>query len=126
MSDKYGPNSAQVEAFLALLPTLTDEQWEVVRRHGQPWAPERSFDSYRAWYSAYAATYHIPRRFGLAAARSAAWIAARDAARAGAGLAAEAAAALVIRGLISREHFDALTAPMRAAGIDFDKLEVAR
>ena len=33
-----------------------------------------------------------------------------------------AARALVVRDLISTEQFDILTAPMRAAGIDFDAL----
>ena len=27
MSDRFGPNTAQVEAFLALLPGLTEKQW---------------------------------------------------------------------------------------------------
>ena len=45
----------------------------------------------------------------------AAWIAAREATR-------EAARALVVRDLITTEQFDALTAPMRSAGINFDTL----
>ena len=49
------------------------------------------------------------------AARDAAWDAARDAAR-------DAAWALVLRDVLSVEHFNTLTAPMRAAGIDFDTL----
>lgn len=60
---------------------------------------------------------------------AAAWDAARDAARAAAWDAAWAAAraaarALVVRDLIGAEHFAALTAPMRAVGIDFDALVV--
>ena len=58
---------------------------------------------------------------------SAAWYAAKDAARDAAGDAAryaawDAARALVARDLITREQFDVLTAPMRAAGINFDAL----
>ena len=48
------------------------------------------------------------------AARAATWAAARDAAR-----------ALLVRDLITTKHFDVLTAPMRAAGIDFDTLTEA-
>ena len=48
-------------------------------------------------------------------ARVAARVAARYAAR-------DAAVALVVRDLISQEHFDTLTAPMRAAGVNFDEL----
>ena len=50
------------------------------------------------------------------AARDAAWDAARDAARSAAGFAAEfAALALLVRDLISGEHYDALTRPWRVA-----------
>ena len=56
------------------------------------------------------------------AARDAAWDAARDAARDAAWDAALAAVrALVVRDLITTTQFDILTAPMRAAGIDFDQ-----
>ena len=57
------------------------------------------------------------------AARGAARDAARDAARGAArGAAWDAALALLVRDLISTAQFDVLTAPMRAAGIDFDAL----
>ena len=59
------------------------------------WTAARDAAWYAAWYAA--------------------WDAARDAAR-------DAAWALVVRDLISTEQFDVLTAPMRAAGIDFDAL----
>ena len=63
----------------------------------------------------------------LNAAWDAAWDAARGAARGAAweaawGAAWDAAWALVVRDLVSTEQFDVLTAPMRAAGIDFDTL----
>ena len=60
------------------------------------------------------------------AALSAAWSAARGAAwgeaRGAAWVAGRVAATIVARDLISGEQFAALTAPMRAAGIDFDNL----
>lgn len=86
----------EVEAYLALLPTLTDEQWDSAR--GVARAEAR------------AAAWEV--------ARAAAW----DEARAAERVAARAAIALVVRDKISAEHFDALTAPMRAAGIDFNNL----
>ena len=53
------------------------------------------------------------------AASDAAWDAAWDAAR---DVTLDAAGALVVRDLITTKQFDILTAPMRAAGIDFDAL----
>ena len=51
------------------------------------------------------------------------WNEAGDTARVAARYAArDAAVALVVRDLISQEHFDTLTAPMRAAGVNFDEL----
>ena len=52
------------------------------------------------------------------AAGTVAWVAAGDEARD----ATWGANALIVRDLISAKHFDILTAPMRAAGIDFDNL----
>ena len=75
--EALGPNGAEVEAFLELLPILTEAQWEVAR------------DAVRN------------------AVRNAAWDAVR---------------ALLVRDLITTEQFDTLTAPMRAAGINFDTL----
>ena len=116
MSDRFGPNTAQVEAFLGVLRGLSGEQVESARA---------------AWAAASAAAW--------AAARDAAWDAAWDADRAGAWVAdryaaryaaryavryaaRDAALALVVRDLISQKHFDTLTAPMRAAGVNFDTL----
>ena len=49
-----------------------------------------------------------------------------DAARSAARVAAlDAVGALLVRDLITTKQFDALTAPMRAAGIDFDTLTEA-
>ena len=91
--EALGPNGAEVAAFLDLLPTLTTTQWAA------------------AWYAA--------RYAAGDAARYAAGDAAGDAARYAAWY---AALALLVRDLITTEQFDALTAPMRAAGIDFDSL----
>lgn len=57
----------------------------------------------------------------------AAWDAAWDAARGeawngGASRAAQAACAIVVRDRITPDQFDTLTAPMRAAGVNFDGL----
>ena len=95
--EALGPNGVEVAAFLELLPTLTRTQWSA------------------AWDAAWDAAWVAAR----GAARDAAWVAARDAAW---DAAWDAAGALVVRDLISTDHFDVLTAPMRAVGIDFDAL----
>ena len=103
--EALGPNGVEVAAFLELLPTLTSAQWSAART------------------AARVAALDAARVAALDAARYAAWsaasVAARDAAR---DAASDAALALLVRDLISTDHFDVLTAPMRAAGIDFDAL----
>ena len=94
--EALGPNGVEVVAFLDLLPTLTRAQWEAVRR--------------------------AARDAARSAARVATW---RPARRATLDATLDAAGALVVRDLITTEQFDALTAPMRAAGIDFDALTEA-
>ena len=91
--EALGPNGVEVAVFLDLLPTLTNAQWDAAG----------GAISVAAWLTA------------GDAARVAAWNAARVAAL-------DAAGALVVRDLITAEQFDTLTAPMRAAGIDFDAL----
>lgn len=108
----YGTNTAQVEAYLNLLPTLTDAQWAAARAAARVTALGAARDTARA------AARAAARSAGRDAAQAAAWYAAWADARA----AARGAEALVVRDLISDEHFDILTAPMRAAGIDFDAL----
>ena len=91
-------------AYLALLPGLTAEQWVAARV--------------------------VARAAARSAARVVARVVAGDVARSSAGVAERSAVwsavwganALVVRDLISVEHFDILVAPMRAAGIDFDNL----
>ena len=102
--EALGPNGAEVAAFLDLLPTLTDTQWVAAR--SSAWSSAWSSASYAAWSAASYAAW--------SADRIAAWEAAGD-----------AAGALVVRDLITTEQFDVLTAPMRAAGIDFNSLTEA-
>lgn len=105
---KYGPNTAEVEAYLALLPKLTDEQWAAACAAAQD--------------GRWATAVHAARAVARDAAQIAAWVAASYAARYIPWVAAWTAVALVTRDLITPEHFDTLTAPMRAAGIGFDAL----
>ena len=107
--EALGPNGVEVVAFLALLPTLTRAQWDAAR--SAAWGAARSAAWDAAWSAAWAAAWDAAR----SAAGVSAWGAARDAAR-----------ALLVRDLISAEQFDILTAPMRAAGIDFDSLTGGR
>ena len=114
--EALGPNGVEVAAFLALLPTLTTTQWNAAR--------EVSGDAARS------ATRSATRSAARVAALDATWGAARfdagEAAWAAARFAARFAAwALVARDLISTTQFDVLTAPMRAAGIDFNALREA-
>ena len=130
--EALGPNGVEVAAFLELLPTLTRTQWSAawgaVRYAAwdatwfAAWDAVRSAARDATWSAALAAV----RSAALAAAGDAAWAAARSAALAAAGDAALAAAgAIVVRDLISTEQFDVLTAPIRAAGINFDALTEA-
>ena len=105
---KYGSNTAEVEAYLALLPKLTDEQWAAARPAER--APERVTARVTAWNAAWTTARAVARAAEWDAARSASW----------------AAIALVTRDLITPKQFDVLTAPMRAAGIDFDALMEGR
>ena len=114
--EALGPNGVEVAAFLDLLPTLTRAQWSAARSSARGAARDAVREATRSvtWY----------------AARYAAWLTAGDAARVAAWNAArvaalDAAGALVVRDLITAEQFDTLTAPMRAAGINFDALTEA-
>ena len=112
MSDRFGTNTAQVEAFLALLPGLTEKQWAGAGAAGRGAALAAALDE----------AVDAARVADRVAARVAAWYAARGASWFAARAAAWAAEALVVRDLISQEQFDTLTAPMRAAGVNFDAL----
>lgn len=103
--EALGPNGAEVAAFLDLLPTLTTTQWSA------------AFDA--ASVAASVAARSAARFADRSAAWGAAWFATWDAA-------GDAALALLVRDLITTAQFDTLTAPMRAAGIDFDALTGGR
>ena len=114
--EALGPNGVEVAVFLDLLLTLTRKQWKAARRGARVAAgyasrraaryAARSASRHAAWYAVGAAAG--------AATREDAWDAAGN-----------AALALLMRDLITEEQFDALTAPMRAAGINFDALTEA-
>ena len=99
----------ELASFLAVLPTLTEEQWAAA--------------SDAAWDAPWVAAWDGVRGVASDAASDAAWDAAWDGARDGArGAAAMAAVAVLTRDHITPAQFDTLTAPMRAAGVDFDGL----
>jgi len=110
----------ELAAYVALLPGLTAEQWDaagdLARRASQDASRDLAGDL--AARAAGGAT-RIAARI---ASRDAAWDTARSVPRSAAWSAAWGANALIVRDLISAKHFDILTAPMRAAGIDFDNL----
>ena len=135
--EALGPNGVEVAAFLALLPTLTRAQWvaALVAAGSAAWVAAgsatsdaageaaRSADRAAAWGAAWGATWDAAWEAARSADRGATWGAAWGATWDAAWEAARSAAlALLVRDLITTEQFDALTAPMRAAGIDFDAL----
>ena len=126
--EALGPNGVEVVAFLDLLPTLTRTQWDATRDAAldATWGAARAAALAATRDAALAATWGAARAAALAATWAATWAAALDAALDAAWDAALAAArALLVRDLITTKHFDTLTAPMRAAGIDFDALTEA-
>ena len=115
--EALGPNGVEVVAFLELLPTLTSTQWDATC--DATW--DAAWDA--TWDAARDATWDAARKAVWVAVWDAVWVAAWDAARDAAWDASrKAACALVVRDLITTELFDTLTAPMRAAGINFDAL----
>ena len=138
--EALGPNGAEVAAFLDLLPTLTTTQWTAAR--DAVWAAVGDAARDAACDAVRDAVRDAARFAARVAARDAVWYAAGDAARDAAraavwyavwyaagdavrDAACDAAGALLVRDLITTEQFDILTAPMRAAGIDFDALTEA-
>ena len=142
--EALGPHGQEVAAFLDLLPTLTSTQWSAAWLTA--WGAARGATRDAAWGAARRAARDAAWNAAWNAARVAAWNAARVAARSAAGDAAwltardaawnaardaaldaalDAAGALVVRDLITVTQFDTLTAPMRAAGINFDALTEA-
>ena len=114
--EAIGPNGQEVAAFLDLLPTLTSTQWDAALATALVVARGAALNA--AWDAAGDAVRDAAGDAAWGAVRDAAWGAAWDAVR-------DAAWALVARDLITTKHFDVLTAPMRAAGIDFDALTEA-
>lgn len=107
---------AEVEAFLKMLPELTAEQWDAAGY--ETWIAAGDELRVVAWNEAGNEAGNELQ----GAARSAAAGAARRACSEARVEARVAAWGLVARDLIAVEHFNILTAPMRAAGIDFDNL----
>ena len=119
LADTFGPQWQPIVVLVRRAAILTS-------------AEAKALDAARdaAWDATRDAAWDAARAAARDAARDAAWdaarYAARDAARAAARDAArDAALALLVRDLITTKHFDALTAPMRAAGIDFNSLTEA-
>lgn len=115
-ANKYGPNSAQVRAFIDHLPTLTAHQWELAR------AAHESAGSIEGQKSARREAW-IAAMIAMAAVGHEAWFEAGETAKSAVSdgvqsVVGSAAEALVVRDLISPEQFDLLFAPMRAVGID--------
>lgn len=113
MSDKYGPQTIEIEALIARAKVITDDE-------------SRSW--YAAWYatqdSSPNAAWDAARDAALDAAWDAAWDAARDVADDAAWDAVRSAAdypvrdaalALLVRDLISEDDYDLLTRPWRQA-----------
>jgi hypothetical protein len=121
-TDEFGPQGEHVIALIGRLRNLTPE--EVSSFRAAAWAAARAAAWAAAWDAATAAAA-AARAAAAAAARAAAWAAAWDAAGDAAGdaawdaaaaaarAAAWAAAGLVVRDLISTEHYDELTRVVR-------------
>lgn len=92
-----GPHGEQVAAMIDRAGKLTVGEAEKLAAAQYAARPAAQ---YAAWYAARDAAQHAAWYAARAAARDAAWCAARD-----------AALALVVRDLISKEHYDLLTGP---------------
>ena len=118
-----GPQREHVSTLLARVRCLAVDE----RRRLASWDAAEDADWIAAWRAAGDAARYAAWRAAGDAARRAAGDAAGDAARDAAGDAAgDAAWALIVRDLITTAQFDTLTAPMRAAGINFDALTGGR
>ena len=99
--NKYGPNSAQVEALLEKIKTITPEQAKAL---DAPWdAP---------WKAVWGAAWVAVREAALEAALEAAWVAVREAALEAALVAVwDAVLVTVTKDLISEDDFNILYGP---------------
>ena len=109
----YRPNTAVVEAFIALIPILTAEQvtQDGVLEASAAWSTERIVE----WSAPLDAAWSAAQRAGrcdayVVAPRNAGWVVPAP------------IQALVVRDPITPEQFGLLFAPMRSAGIDPDRL----
>jgi hypothetical protein len=86
-TNKYGPNTVQVELFMERLKVLSDEEVKRIAARSAAWE----------------AAWDVARRAAWSATREATWDAARTA--------AWAAQAIVVMDLITEEQFQILTEP---------------
>ena len=110
-----GPQSAQIATLIARAATLTPDEARRLRAAwadgggaawGAAWDAARDAAWGAAWDAARDAAWDAARGAARGAARDAVWDAARDAVW-------DAARALIVRDLISTEHYDTLTTPWR-------------
>jgi len=102
-----GPNGEAVAALLERVRAMTPKQ---IRRLDAAWDAARDAARVAAWVAAWNAARVAARVAAGVAAGDAAWNAAWNAA-------GDAALGLVVRDLISTEHFDRLTQPFVDAGL---------
>jgi hypothetical protein len=118
----------ELTTYLALLPHLTTEQWGIARQAARRATESAERNPIRR--DARTAIKSAAQTSNRTAAHTAASTTTRnatrdipsDAARRATRDAVSAAEAIVVRDIISNEHFTIITAPMRAAGINFDQL----
>jgi hypothetical protein len=110
-TDEFGPQGEHVIALIGRLRNLTPE--EVSSFRAAAWDAARDAAWAAAWDATTAAAWDATRDAATDAAWAAAWDATTAAARDAARDAAWAAAGLVVRDLISTEHYDELTRVVR-------------
>ena len=110
MNNIYGPNTKQVTAFIERLKVLTVEEIAFVMAWDEAWDEARDEAWNKAWDEARDEARDTARHVACAAAGAAACEAARVASW---GQCWDAILALVVRDLISVEHFDVLTEPFK-------------
>jgi hypothetical protein len=107
-TNKYGPNTVQVELFMERLKVLTDE--EVERIAARDVARDAAREA--AWDAAREAAWEAARDAVWDAAWNTAWDAAWDAAWDVAWATSRTARAIVVMDLITEEQFTILTEPL--------------
>ena len=108
MTDRYGPNSAEVEALIAKIRKVTPNQAENL---ALAWDTSRSVDE--AWLAAWKASRVVRRDIDVAVVD--AWDAALGVITGDAwGVARDAIVAVTARDLISQEDFNTLYSPWKS------------